>query len=170
MFCHNLLKTSKKSDIKFLSFARIAPLLTFAFAFASTISNVGAEAQQEEVSDGLSRPFMKRAAKAAAAAYLSRAGENLSVEEGVTTAEGIEIMKKEFSENAKITQYSEQGAEEGRDDAIFIEDDGQCFVAFQSTTTRMDDVLQNANLSKETLCRGVNECCEFRKGFVNGWK
>jgi hypothetical protein len=31
--------------------------------------------------------------------------------------------------------------------------------------------LQNANLSKETLCRGgVNECCEFRKGFVNGWK
>lgn len=34
----------------------------------------------------------------------------------------------------------------------------------------MDDVLQNANLSKETLCRGVNECCEFRKGFVNGWK
>ena len=128
MFCHNLLKTSKKSDIKFLSFARIAPLLTFAFAFASTISNVGAEAQQEEVSDGLSRPFMKRAAKAAAAAYLSRAGENLSVEEGVTTAEGIEIMKKEFSENAKITQYSEQGAEEGRDDAIFIEDDGHCFV------------------------------------------
>ena len=128
MFCHNLLKTSKKSDIKFLSFARIAPLLTFAFAFASTISNVGAEAQQEEVSDGLSRPFTKRAAKAAAAAYLSRAGENLSVEEGVTTAEGIEIMKKEFSENAKITQYSEQGAEEGRDDAIFIEDDGHCFV------------------------------------------
>lgn len=89
------------------------------------------------------------------------------------TVAGIEDTRNEFSTEAKIIQFFEKGDEKGRDDAIFIEDSGQCFVTFQATTDLPQEGLQNVNLLKETLCKGAgeNKCCEFLSGFVvNGWK
>lgn len=124
----------------------------------------------EVVSDGFSEASMKRAVKAAAVSYLSKAEPGLTPYEDAVTVAGIEDTRNEFSTKAKIIQFFDKGDEKGRDDAIFIEDSGQCFVAFQASTNLTQDVLQNVNLLKETLCKGENECCEFRSGFVNGWK
>jgi len=126
--------------------------------------------ENKEVSDGLSEAFMKRVVKAAAASYLSRAGDNLKHEGTELSAEGIKDTLNEFSSNAKIIQKSEPGAHKGLDDTILIEDGGQCIVAFQSTTMSINDILQNFDLNKKKLCNAKSECCEFRQGYVDGWK
>jgi len=65
--------------------------------------------------------------------------------------------------------YTEIGPDRGVDDGAFINDKGQCFVAFQSSKALFNDFMQNLNLSEDTLCNNDNQCCTFRGGFVNGW-
>ena len=127
-------------------------------------------AQDEAMSskDGLRKSFVKRAVKAAAASLLSETGKNFSP--GRRDEAAIELMKDEFTKDAIMIQYFEQGKDEGVDDAIFIEDEGMCFVAFQSTTSSLKDIGQNLNLKKEDVCNKQGECCKFREGFVNGWE
>jgi hypothetical protein len=145
----------------------ILPILTKLVSFIALL--IPFVVSQEEIGDGLSRSFLQRTVKAAAASLLSKSEQNLQPWDELS-AEGIEEARKIFSDNAIFVQYSEVGSEKGRDDAIFIEDGGQCFVAFQSTTSTIDDIGQNANLNTEMLCKDfTNECCEFRQGFVNGW-
>lgn len=110
--------------------------------------------------------------RAAAASHLSKTEGGLTPSTSVDERKIVDL-RSVFTDNAKITQYFESGSpEEGIDDAILIEDEAQCFVAFQSTTGDIQDILQNANFLNETLCRNDNqdECCEFHKGFANGWK
>ena len=165
-----------------IHFTRVAPLLTFAFVFVDA-STGDSNTQGGTVRDGLSAQFMKRVVKSSAANGLSWvggckenkaqcSGDELLPPKDHSDSNGVEVYIHAFSENAIMTPFSEQSSDgkTGRDGAILIEDDGQCFVSFQSTTQSLEDILQNVSLFKETICRAENECCEFRQGFVNGWK
>jgi hypothetical protein len=163
-------------------FTRAAPLLTFAFIFANATTG-NRNTQDGIVRDGLSAQFMMRVVKSSAAnglSWVEGCKENMSQcsraellpPNDKLKSNGVEVFISAFSENAIMTPFSQQSSysETGRDDAILIEDDGQCFVSFQSTTQLLEDISQNVNPFKEIVCRAENECCEFRQGFVNGWK
>lgn len=141
--------------------------LLISFSFPIAITYVTAE---ENVNDGLSKEFLDRALKAAAVAGLS-SEPLLDWNPGwiertayLNTFDGNDTVRK---------LYTEEGVNAGRDDAVLVEHDGQCFVGFQATQwlgfTDLSDWLQNAGLFCKTLCNSVDECCTFREGFVDAW-
>ena len=144
---------------------RFSGVVATLFIYSSFFSAITYATAEEQSIDGLSKEFVERAVKGAAAAALS--GEpNLTYEE----IEGKKYFLDKFSGDDTIrTLYTEEGPEAGLDDAILIEDGGQCFVAFQATQSNITDVLQFANLGEQTLCNDSNECCTFRAGFANSW-
>ena len=146
---------------------RFSGVVATLFSYSSFFSAITYAATEENSIDGLSKEFLERAVKAAAAAALS--GEPALTYEN--SEPGRRYFLDKFSGDDTIrTLYTEEGPEVGLDDAILIEDGGQCFVAFQATQSNLIDVLQNGNMGQETVCNEFNKCCTFRAGFANGWK
>ena len=145
---------------------RFSGVVATLFIYSSFFSAITYATAEEQSIDGLSKEFVERAVKGAAAAALS--GEpNLTYEE----IEGKKYFLDKFSGDDTIrTLYTEEGPDIAFDDAVLIEDGGQCFVAFQATQANWVDRFQNINMGEDTLCNDSNECCTFRSGFTNGWK
>lgn len=145
---------------------RFSGVVATLFSYSSFFSAITYAATEENSIDGLSKEFLERAVKAAAAAALS--GEPALTYEN--SEPGRRYFLDKFSGDDTIrTLYTEEGPEAGLDDAILIEDGGQCFVAFQATQKNLTDILQFTNMGQETLCNDSNECCTFRAGFANSW-
>lgn len=112
---------------------------------------------EEDGSYGLSKAFIERSLKAASVAGYSAQNTNMN------------WLPREYFKNPIPNAYEDKW--KGIDDAALVEDDGQCFVAFQSTQWEEDrtDMGQNLNPRSAKLCNEGGQCCKFREGFVNGW-
>ena len=146
-------------------FSGVVATLSIYSSFFSAITYATTE---ENSIDGLSKEFLERAVKAAAAAGLSSEAALTYLE---NSWHGRRTFLDKFSGDDTIrTLYTEEGPDIAFDDAVLIEDGGQCFVAFQATQANWVDRFQNINMGEDTLCNDSNECCTFRSGFTNGWK
>ena len=145
---------------------RLSGVVATLSIYSSFFSAITYATTEENSIDGLSKEFLGRAVKAAAAAALSSESD---LTYGVW--HGRRHYLNVFSGDATIRKLYTEETEAGLDDAVLIEHGGQCFVAFQATqASNVVDWFQNLNMGQETLCNDSNECCTFRQGFANGWK
>lgn len=141
------------------NFTAVAASILFSGSLFPTSTNAA-----EDFNVGLSNDFWTRAAKAVAASGLSMNPEYNDKD----PIQEVDYLSQ-FSDEVKWEMYREVGVDEGLNDAILVEDEGQCFVAFQCTSNEWDDILSNANPFPKTICNDADKCCTYSEVFVNGW-
>jgi len=140
---------------------------SFTHLFASVVFG-GVLSSAFDINDGMDEDFIDRAIRAASAANMAKAHDifhdiNWTDQEWTVN----ETFLGEKRPNVTIKHFKDP---KYNDDSIYIEDDdGVCYVGFQSTEFSADDWTQNIFDDPRNVTNSQGVTCEFHKGFAGGY-